>query len=60
MLEYMFLILHSQFEQLTIQNKRDEHVNSVLNKIRRYINAFFEISLRVRIFRFCPNFIFFK
>ena len=35
----------------------DEHVNSVLNKIRRYINALSEISLRVRIFRFCPNFI---
>ena len=35
MLKYMFFILHGQFEQLTIQNKRDEHVNSVLNKIRR-------------------------
>jgi len=36
MLEYIyFLILHGQFEQLTIQNKRDEPANSVLNKIRR-------------------------
>jgi hypothetical protein len=35
MLEYMFFILHGQFEQLTIQNKRDESANSVLNKIRR-------------------------
>ena len=35
MLEYMFFILHGQFEQLTIQNKRDKPANSVLNKMRR-------------------------
>jgi len=35
MLEYMFFIFHGQFEQLSIQNKRDEPANSVLNKIRR-------------------------
>jgi len=35
MLVYMFFILHGQFEQLTIQNKRDEPANNVLNKIRR-------------------------
>jgi len=34
MLEYMFFILHGQFEQLIIQNKRDAFANSVLNKIR--------------------------
>jgi len=34
-LEYMFFILHGQFEQLIILNKRDEPTNSVLNKIRR-------------------------
>ena len=32
---YIFFILHGQFEQLTIQNKRDEPANSVLNKINR-------------------------
>ena len=31
----MFFTLHGQFESLTIQNKRNESVNSVLNKIRR-------------------------
>ena len=35
MLEYMFFILHGQFEQLTIQNKRDEPANNALNKIRK-------------------------
>jgi len=35
MLEYMFFILHGQFEQLTIQNKIDESANSVLNKTMR-------------------------